>query len=243
MKDKKDIETKSIRDNLAYAYKIVSFLNLDDLTYTHITARSECGKCFYIYPFGLLFDEVTPSCLLKVDFDGNVLEGEEYQYNITGFVTHGSIYKNRSDVNAIFHLHTEDIVAVSAMECGLLPISQWALHFYNKIAYHEYDSLFKGEDSQADKMISDLAEKNVLLLRNHGVITCGKTVHEALFYVYHLEKACRTQCKILSSKVPFVMPKSSVSNKAVGDLLSFEEDLGLRDWKAWIRLCERKEIA
>src|SRR5690606_23145697 len=138
--------------------QICAALKLDDLTYTHLSARPAGADYFFIYPFGLLFEETTASSLLKVDLNGKVLEGEEYQYNQTGYVIHGSIYRHRSDINAIFHLHTHAGVAVSAMKDGLLPATQWALHFYNGIAYHDYDSLALANESHEDRLVRDLAD-------------------------------------------------------------------------------------
>ena len=114
---------KPIKENLALAYRILAYLKMDDLTYTHLSARSSDGNSFYIYPFGMLFAEITASSLLEVDFNGTVLHGKEYQYNKTGYIIHSLIYKGRSDINSIFHLHTIPGVAVSVMKQGLLPIS------------------------------------------------------------------------------------------------------------------------
>ncbi|MDX2164807.1 MAG: class II aldolase/adducin family protein [Gammaproteobacteria bacterium] len=224
-----------IKENLATAYKILAKLGLDDHTYTHLSARDENDpNTFYINPFGLCFHEVETENLIKVTLDGKILEGEEYQYNKTGYVIHGSIYSARPDIQAIFHLHTPDTLAVSALEDGLMPISQWALHFYNKISYHDYDSLAL-EDQQGNKLIQDLGKNYVALLRNHGFITSGRTIQEAMFYTHHLQKACETQCKILSMGKKVVVPSKETCEKAVHDLLSFEKNLGERDWHAWKR--------
>ena len=118
-----------LRVQLAAAYRILAMLKMDDLTYTHLSVRHPGEEVYYIYPFGLLFEEVTASSLLCVSLDGQVIEGSESDYNRTGYVIHGSIYKSRPDVNSIFHFHTTAGVAVSAMNCGLLPLSQFSLHF------------------------------------------------------------------------------------------------------------------
>lgn len=224
-----------IKNNLATAYKILAKLGYDDHTYTHLSARDEKDpNAFYINPFGLRFNEVEAENLIKVTLDGNVLEGQEYQYNKTGYVIHGSIYTHRPDIQAIFHLHTPDTLAVSALEDGLMPISQWALHFYNKISYHDYDSLALDEN-QGNRLIQDLDKNYVALLRNHGFITSGRTIQEAMFYTHHLQKACETQCKILSMGRKVITPSKDTCEKAVQDLLSFEKNLGERDWLAWKR--------
>ena len=229
-----------IKQNLATAYQILAYLKMDDLTYTHLSARPSGADYFYIYPFGMLFAEVTQYNLLKVSLSGEVLDGVEGQYNKTGYVIHGSIYTARSDVNAIFHLHTPPTVAVSAMKDGLLPLSQWALHFYDGVAYHDYNSLALDYDDHGSMLSQDLGRKFVMLMRNHGSLACGKTIQEAMFYAYHLEKACHTQCLALQSNQTLVYPSKQLCAKANQDLLGFEKDLGARDFEAWKRLLNTK---
>lgn len=238
----KKVEELSIKQNLAYAYRILAELGLDDHTYTHLSARRPGADYYFIYPFGLRFEEVTESNLLKVSLDGRILDGEEYQYNKTGYVIHGSIYRVRPDLNAVFHTHTVATVAVSVMQQGLIPVSQWALHFYDRVAYHNYDSLALDEGKQGGDIITDLSDKNVMILRNHGVITCGKTIHEAMFYCYHLEQACRVQCQALATGCELVIPDQEICAKANHDLLNFEQDLGMRDWQAWVRKINRNSL-
>jgi len=224
-----------VKKNLVHAYQILAKLGMGDHTYTHLSARPEGADYYYIYPFGFRFEEVTPESLLKVTLDGEILEGKEFQYNKTGYIIHGSIYKARPDLNAVYHLHTVPTVAVSAMKDGLLPISQWALHFYGQLAYHDYNSLVLDNDTQGNDLVNDLGDKNVIFLRNHGYIACGKTPWEALFYCHHLEQACRAQIASLSSGLELITPSDTICMKANKDLLSFEKDLGKRDWLAWIR--------
>lgn len=223
-----------IKKDLVTAYRIISALGMDDHTYTHLSSRSSNRDTFYICQFGLRFGEVTEETLIKVDFAGNIIEGDEYIYNRTGYITHSSIYKNREDINHIFHLHTPATVAVSSLKDGLLPISQWALHFYDKISYHEYNSLALEGDEGLNLALS-LRDKNISFLRHHGFITCGKTIQETMFYTYHLEQACKAQVLALSMNKEIITIPQEVCSKSVEDLLSFEEDLGQRDWQAWLR--------
>lgn len=222
---------------LVQAYHLLSYLKLDDHTYTHLSCRSEEGDSFYIYPFGLRFEEVDEQYLMKISLTGEILEGQEYQYNRTGYIIHGHIYEARPDIKTIFHIHTPEIVAVSACEKGLMPLSQWALHFYDQVAYHKYDSLAL-ENLQGDQLTRDLGNKYTLLLRNHGSVTCGRTIQEAMFYTYHLQQACKTQCLTLSMNQQLIIPDEAICRKAVSDLLTFEKDLGNRDWAAWMKLLE-----
>ena len=229
-----------IKENLAYAYQILSHLRLDDHTYTHLSARAQEKKSFFIYPFGMRFEEVTSDTLMKVSTVGDVLEGEEYQYNKTGYIIHGAVYENRPLINAVFHLHAPAIVAVSACVQGLMPLSQWALHFYNRISYHDYDSLELNKD-QREKLQHNLGQNNVMMMRNHGALVCGRTLHEAVFYAYHLHQACLVQCLASSMNQSLMVPDPDVCERSVQDLLSFEEDLGLRDWQAWVRLIDKNK--
>ncbi len=230
----------TIKHDLSIAYKALAYLKHDDHTYTHLSARDEADQnAFYIYPFGLRFEEVEADNLLKVSLAGEILEGQEYQYNQTGYVLHGAVYQKRPEIQAVFHLHTPESLAVSALEEGLLPISQWALHFYNRVSYHNYDSLAL-EDHQGSRLIEDLGSNYVVMLRNHGFVACGRTIKEAMFYCYHLQRACETQCLILSMGKKYVVPPKEICEKAVIDLLSFEKNLGERDWEAWKRLVARE---
>lgn len=224
---------EEIKLNLSRAYKILAHLGMDDHTYTHLSSRSGDGKSYYIYPFGLTFSEVDPDSLIRVGFDGQIIEGKEYQYNKTGYIIHGSIYEARSDINSIFHIHTPEIVALSTHPEGLMQLSQWALHFYGKISYHDYDSLaLSGE--QGKKLVSDLGKNFNIILRFHGSISAGKTIMEAMFYTYHLQMAAKSQCYSASFPKNLLL-KKEICQKAVEDLLSFEKDLGKRDWLAWVR--------
>lgn len=224
---------KELREDLAAAYRITAGLGMDDHTYTHLSARPLGGDYFYILPFGLRFEEVTSQNLLRVSMEGEVLDGAEFQYNRTGFAIHGSIYKAREDINAVFHLHTPSNVAVSAMMEGLLPISQWALHFYDRVSYHEYNSLVV---NMSERLVQDLGQNFVMFLNNHGSITSGRTIQEAMFYTYHLEQACKAQVLACSTNRELIIPSRIVCEKTVHDLLTFEQNLGERDWMAWKRI-------
>jgi ribulose-5-phosphate 4-epimerase/fuculose-1-phosphate aldolase len=231
---------KDIRRELALAYRILAMLGMDDLTYTHLSARVPgASQAFLIYPFGQLFEEVTPQSLLKVNFQGDILAGTESQYNKTGHAMHGAIYQHRPDIKAVFHLHTISSVAVSAMPCGLLPISQFSFHFYNRLAYYPYDSLLLDKNRQANAFITALGNHKVMLMHNHGSLTCGETLQEAFFYMYYLEQACRVQCQAMACSQQLLQPVPDICEKAAQDMRNFEPNLGARDWKALVRKAER----
>lgn len=226
-----------IRVKLAYAYRILSHLGMDDWTYTHLSARAHNPEHFFILPFGLLFEEITPENLLKLDLDGNIIEGD-CKYNKTGYHIHGTVYQHRQDVNAIFHLHTVAGVAVSMLECGLMPISQFALHFWDNIAYHSYNGL----NLQAEKgtaLIKDLGDKNLLFLRNHGTLVAASAIEEAFFYTIHLENSCKTQLLATQTGQKVLAIKNTICSSSNKDLMDFEQHLGQRDWAAAVRLIQR----
>ena len=231
-----DITDKERREKLAAAYRILANKSMDDLTYTHLSIRSSEGSSFFIYPFGLLFSEVTASSLLEVTLDGEIASGSEKQYNKTGYIVHGNIYKARSDIQAIFHLHTHAGIAVSIDKRGLMPVSQFALHLYNRVSYHKYNSL-ELHENQANKLVNNLGDKNlVMIMENHGTLTCGKTIEEAMFFTHHLEQACKVQ--VMLNGLPeenILIPNEETCKRTNHDLLSFEKNLGERDWEALVR--------
>lgn len=226
-----------LREDLSFAYRACAYLKIDDLTYTHLSAQCS-EESFLIYPFGLLFHEVTPENLLEVHFEGQILSGCEMNFNPTGYALHSMIYENRSDVKAIFHLHTPSIVAAASSEEGLLPISQWALHFYQDVGYHEYNSLALNKSEHQEQLCKDLGGRTVLMMKHHGAIIVGKSIQEALFYSYHLEKACQTQCLADLSRTPLIRPE--IASRSHADLISFEKNLGERDFIALKRILQKQ---
>ncbi len=232
-------EADRLKETLARCYYILAKKGMDDRTYTHLSARLPGEAAYYIYPLGLLFSEVTPDKLIKVDFDGNIREGTETVFNETGYVIHSSVYKARSDINAVFHLHTTAGVAVSSMRQGLLPLSQFAFHFYNRLSYHGYDALNLTTSSQGQNLVKDLGTQNkAMMLENHGTMTCGQTQEEALFYMLFLEEACKVQIAALSAGIDnLCLPPKAVCEQAYKDMTAFEQgNVGKRDFEAECRV-------
>jgi ribulose-5-phosphate 4-epimerase/fuculose-1-phosphate aldolase len=230
-----------IKKKLVICYRSLAQRKMDDLTYTHLSARSSKGNSFFMQPFGLKFEEVTVESLIEVSFDGKIIHGTSSQYNETGYEVHASIYKFRSDINASFHLHTTSGVAVSSMKFGLLPISQFALHFYGMVSYHDYNSLVLHQNRNKKKLVDDLGKNKVMLLRNHGTLTTGSSIEEAMFYTHHLEQACKVQVQALSAGYDnLIIPNEEACKNAAKDLLSFEQNLGQRDFNALTRNLKRE---
>jgi len=235
----KQSKSDPLKVQLAAAYRILAMLKLDDLTYAHLSARHPDGDSYFIYPFGLLFEEVTASSLLRVSLDGKVLDGkEENTYKKMGYVVHGGI-----DVNAIFHLQSTAGVAVSAQSCGLLPLSQFSLHFYNRISYHSYDPLSLEAEQQGTDLIKALGKNKAMILQNHGTLTCGKTIEEAFLYAYFLEQACKVQCHAVAGSQKILIPPKKVCEKAAQELRNFEQEFGHQNWTALLRKLDRLDLS
>jgi Ribulose-5-phosphate 4-epimerase and related epimerases and aldolases len=229
--------TAAIKEALAKAYYILACAGMDDQTYTHLSARVPGEEAYYIYPLGMLFAEVTPASLLKVSFEGQILEGTEHNFNVTGYIIHSAIYQARPEINAIFHLHTLAGCAVSAMREGLLPLSQFAFHFYNRLGYYQYDALCLDETVHGSNLVKALGPHKAMLLQNHGTLTCGETIEGAYFYTMFLENACKVQVAAMAAKAPLLMPPPAVCEQAAKDMTAFEQGaIGKRDFAARCRV-------
>jgi ribulose-5-phosphate 4-epimerase/fuculose-1-phosphate aldolase len=181
------------RVDLAAAYRLVALFGWDDLIFTHISARVPGPEHhFLINPYGMMFDEITASSLVKIGLDGKKVMDSTYDINPAGFTIHSAIHQAREDALCVLHLHTEYGIAVSAKVHGLLPISQQSLFALASLAYHDYEGLALNDDEKP-RLVSDLGDKNHLILRNHGLLTIGRNAAEAFLAMYNLERACRIQ--------------------------------------------------
>lgn len=181
------------RVDLAAAYRLVAHYKWDDLVFTHISARVPGPEHhFLINPYGMMFEEITASSLVKVDLQGNIVMTSPYQVNPAGFTIHSAVHAAREDALCVIHLHTDYGIAVSAQENGLLPISQQALFALSSLGYHDYEGLALNDDEKP-RLVADLGGKTSLILRNHGLLTVGKTVADAFLSMFLLERACKIQ--------------------------------------------------
>lgn len=185
----------TIRTDLAACYRMIAYHGWDDLVFTHISARVPGDQeHFLINPYGMLFEEITASSLVKVDLAGEKVEPSPYPVNPAGFVIHSAIHEARRDVACVLHIHTPEGVAVSAQEEGLLAISQQASLALASMGYHDYEGIALLDDEKP-RLVADLGEKIHLILRNHGLLTVGATVAEAYLAMYNLQQACEVQIK------------------------------------------------
>ena len=181
------------RLDLAACYRLVDQYGMTDLIYNHITARIPGTEHLLINLYGLLYKEITASSLVKIDVEGNVVAKPDTDYgiNVSGYVIHGAIHKARPDVACVLHTHTRAGMAVSAMECGLLPLSQTSIRFVGHIGYHDYEGPAIDKDER-ERIVEDLGPHDALVMRNHGLLTCGATIQQAFNTMYQLELSCRS---------------------------------------------------
>ncbi len=193
VKEQVSAEEWQQRVNLAACYRLIAMYGWDDMIFTHISARVPGpNDHFLINAYGLLFEEMTASSLVKVDLSGKIVLDTPYIINPAGFTIHSAIHAARHDAGCVLHTHTRSGVAVSAQKDGLLPISQISMLPYASLSYHDYEGIALNEDEKP-RLVADLGENNFLILRNHGLLTVGATIPDAFLFMYALETACQIQ--------------------------------------------------
>jgi ribulose-5-phosphate 4-epimerase/fuculose-1-phosphate aldolase len=231
------------RVNLAACYRLTDRYGMSDMIYTHISARVPGTEHFLINPYGLLFSEITASCLIKVDLDGKTLlqpdEALGYPVNHAGFVIHSAIHAARPEAACVMHTHTRAGIAVSAMKCGLLPLSQHAMRFFERLGYHDYEGPAVDLDERA-RLVADLGPHEAMILRNHGLLTVGQTIEEAFNLMYWLEMSCKTQVDVMACNTEISLPRAETAAKAA-HLYHREtrRPFGIHEWQAMLRLLDR----
>jgi ribulose-5-phosphate 4-epimerase/fuculose-1-phosphate aldolase len=239
---------QTLRQELAACYRLVAHFRMSDLIFTHISLRVPGPEHhFLINPYGLLFDEITASSLVKIDLHGQPVEATPYPVNPAGFVIHSAIHAAREDAHCVLHTHTRAGCAVAALECGLLPVNQMSMEFHGKVAYHDYEGIALDLDEQ-QRLVADLGDRPVMILRNHGLLTTGRSVAEAFLRMYYLEKACEIQLAAQSAG-QLIMPPAAVCERTEQQFnaplkglkqgeLSDPDAVGLA-WGALLRMLER----
>ncbi|MBU6319878.1 MAG: class II aldolase/adducin family protein [Alphaproteobacteria bacterium] len=191
-------EEWQVRVDLAALYRLVAAYGWDDAIFTHISARVPGPEHhFLINPYGMFFGEITASSLVKIDLEGNIVEPSDYFVNPAGFTIHSAIHSAREDAKFVLHLHTDQGVAVSAQNEGLLPLSQHALIALPHLSYHDYEGIALDLDER-ERLVADLGSKKLMLLWNHGTLAVGETAAECWMGIFYLERACRMQVLALS---------------------------------------------
>jgi len=232
-------EEWSNRVNLSACYHLADHFHMSDIIWNHITAKTSLNKeTFLINKFGLRYDEITASNLLEIDLDGNIVSGEG-MINDTGFIIHGAVHKNRKDINCVMHTHSRAGLAISCLKEGLKPIIQDAAIFYNRVSYHDWQGM-STEVEECKDLAKSLASNKVMILRNHGLMTCGETVGEAFILMYYLDRACKNQLDTLTIGKELIYPSDNIMEYAAGQYEDPRFQLGKYEWPALLRLLDKK---
>jgi ribulose-5-phosphate 4-epimerase/fuculose-1-phosphate aldolase len=237
-----DTAERALRVQLAAAYRIADHLGWSELIYTHISLRVPGPEHhFLINPYGLRFDEVTASNLVKIDLAGNPVGEQPYGANKAGFVIHSAVHKARADAQCVFHTHTLAGMAISAQQDGLLPVHMYSHNFYGKLAYHDFEGPSMRMDEQ-QRLVASLGSQPALILRNHGLLTVGRTVPEAFVRMWRLERA--SQIQLAAQGVRLRLPSAEVclqSQELGEEFLTDTAPLGELEFAALQRVIDHKD--
>lgn len=231
------------RVDLAACYRLIDLYGMADMMANHISMRVPGEEAFLINPYGMMYEEITASCLIKVDHAGTILATPDfgalgYGINKAGYVIHSAVHEARPEVACVIHTHSWASMAVSALDCGLLPITQTAMRFL-KVGYHEYQGVVLDTKEQAS-LIEDLGQGEALILRNHGVLTVGRTVGEAFNWMHRLELACRAQLGAMACGVPLRPVPAPVLEETWNQYQpGTRRPYGLMEWPALRRKLDR----
>jgi ribulose-5-phosphate 4-epimerase/fuculose-1-phosphate aldolase len=239
-----------LRVDLAACYRLMAHFRMTDLIYNHITARVPgTDHQVLINDYGLHYEEITASNLLKIDLEGNILlaQNPDCEVNYPGYVIHSAVHAAREDAACVIHTHTRATMAVAAMQCGLLPLSQIAMRFYNRISYHDYEGPAVDLDERV-RLVADLGKNDAMLLKNHGTLVVGRSVPEAFNLIYFLEMACQAQVDTLSSGMPYSLPAKAAAEKAASVMQPVNDSPhgsmdGTREWPAMLRMMDRRDAS
>jgi ribulose-5-phosphate 4-epimerase/fuculose-1-phosphate aldolase len=238
---------RQCRIDLAAAYRLIHRFGLDDSIFTHISVRLP-GRHdrFLINPYGMRFEEVTASNLVTVDLDGSVVDDPlGHGINPAGFTIHSAVHAARADALCVLHTHTVAGVAVSCQKDGLLPLNQWSMQFTGKLAYHDYEGIALDLDERT-RLVNDLGDKPVMVLRNHGLLTCGRSVGEAFKLMYNLERSCKAQLALQASGAEIVRPSDAVARHTAGQYTRGYDKIEVEgesdsEWAAYKRMLARSD--
>ena len=246
MKDRCTAAEWQARVDLAACYRLVAIYGMSDMMANHISARvpDEDGA-FLINAYGMMYEEITASSLIKIDHDGNILSkpdfGElDYGVNVAGYVIHSAVHEARPEVACVIHTHSWASMAVSALECGLLPITQTGMRFL-KIGYHDYQGVVLDLAEKAS-LIQDLGAGEALILRNHGALTVGRTIGEAFNWMHRIELSCHAQLAAMACNTPLVkVPQSVLESTWNNYQRGTRRPYGLMEWPALLRKLDRMD--
>ena len=230
-------EEWSNRVNLAASYHLADYFQMSDIIWNHITSKTSKEKeTFLINSFGLRYDEITASNLVEVTPEGKVINSDS-AINDTGYIIHGAIHQARKDITCVMHTHSRAGLAVSCLEEGLQPMIQDAAIFYNRVSYHDWEGM-STENEECERLSKSLGTNKVMILRNHGLLTCGTTIAEAFMLMYYLDRACKNQIDTMSTGMKINVPSDNIMEFAAGQYDDPRFKLGKHEWPALLRLLD-----
>ncbi|HAG96355.1 MAG: class II aldolase [Pseudomonadales bacterium] len=229
------------RVDLAACYRLVADYGWDDLIFTHISARVPGPEHhFLINPYGMLFEEITASSLVKVDLHGNKVMDSEYDINPAGFTIHSAIHAAREDAKCVLHIHSINGVAVSAQKNGVLPLSQQSILVLSSLAYHDYEGIALREDEKP-RLVADLGDKNFFMLRNHGLLTAADNIPDAFLFMYLFEAACMIQVRAQAGGGELIPIDQKIIDTAQAQAQAVTRQAGgALAWPALLRRLDRR---
>jgi ribulose-5-phosphate 4-epimerase/fuculose-1-phosphate aldolase len=239
IRDEVSPEEWQVRVDLAACYRLVDRYGMSDLIYNHITARVPGPEHhLLINLYGVLYKEITASSLVKIDLEGDIVwkPDTDYQINKSGYVIHGAIHRARKDITCVMHTHTPAGMAVAAMKCGLLPLSQTSMRFVGHIGYHDYEGPAT-DLAERERLVRDLGPHDAMVLRSHGLLTCGATIQQAFNTMYQLEMSCRAQVNAMAARTELLIPSTDVLEKTAHLYQpGTRRPYGVLEWPAMLRL-------
>ena len=229
------------RVDLAAFYRLVDLWGMSDMIANHISVRVPGEpEHFLINSYGYLYEEITASSLSKIDLDGNIIWKPDFDYGINraGFVIHAAVHRARSDAHCVVHTHTEAGMAVSALECGLLPITQMAMRF-GKVSYHNFQGVVLDLDEQTS-LVADLGDCDLMILRNHGLLAVGETIPQTFDTIRRAELACATQLRAMAAGSPLIIPSLDIQQETARQYMpGTRRPFGILEWPALLRKLDR----
>lgn len=239
LREKVSPEEWQARVELAACYRLVAHNKWNSALGTHISARVPGEeKCFLLNPVGLMFHEVTASSLIKTDWDGNVLNDTPFRLNPGGHAIHSGVYMARPELVSALHTHTENGMAISVLKCGLMPITQVAMRFHKRVAYHDYFGQ-AGAMDERERIGADLGPHLVMIMRNHGLLTVGRTIGEAFVIHYVLEAAIAAQLQAMRSGGEIIVPPEEICDQAALNREGRNSRTNDENWKGFLRIADR----
>ena len=233
------------RVNLAAAYRLMDLYEMTDHISNHISVRVPAAHNeFLINPYGLLYKQMTASCMIRIDLDGNELfnPNDGYEHNQSGYVIHSAIHAARPDVDCVIHAHTLSGMAVSAMQCGLLPQVQMSMRWAHGVSYHDYESIVDVDERA--QLVRELGNNDIMILRNHGLLTCGRTIAECFYNMFWLKRSCDLQVMLMSCNTALIKPSEAVIEKTwkayePGGRRHAQQKRGLLEWPSLLAELDR----